>query len=996
MDSVYNFWFGENANTYSENYKLNTKLWFRASAAIDADISSKFRELMEAVAQNPIWDNARNSLCTLILLDQFSRHIHRGTADAFKYDSLALQVAEKIISEGWIDALSPVESLFVYFTFMHQESTQHVKRSITGLQNASLFANPRHTKVIQNFRASACRHLEILDRFQRYPHRNEALQRPSTAEELEFLNSHGSSLFMKSQRPRSQNSSRIPAKYETSSTSSSRFKILCLHGWRQNGRVFRMRCKKMIRELRDIADFHFPTSPTSYEPEGDQLEATLAAYETIPNYSNQCVWWISSENNEYYQHVDTSLAFLQQVWEREGPFDGVLGFAQGGTMASILDYKGFSPQFLILISSYVPRALEFKSMNQERLLKTPSIHILGLEDILVVPDRSRKLSQIFENSVLIEHSAGHFTPKNWPYPEMRQFISKFKPRSSTISSIIDDDYWERLILSTNSDNVTEIAQIVSEQLKQDLAVGYNIQRTYCKRSENSTNKSMDKCCEDKFHFDQPLNPLDAMCPSKCVDAMIGRRHSLNKRYHLSKLVAANIFTQLDELRQLACLNKALKILRNMRQRTHPDFNDKIVNHYSEARASENRRKALENVPLSHHITRPKPEPVTVCPLEDLQPLLEFLSRNPTVSHQMQFSRGTITLDGSLDLCKQVVGPGGIGPVLNAMNKASHVKRLLLGNNIVGNSGAQKIAAEILASNLECWYIAGNEFTCEGLTPIAESFKHNICCTSLYLKRNPLGPSSMKPLSDMLQVNHRIEILDLDNCGILDEGLETLLKAFGGTNCNTTLRVLWLSTNGITQKSAPLIADYISQSCMLTDLALSCNRVCDSGIEMIAQALAKNHTLQRLSFASNRIGPLGARYLSEALQNHPTIRFLNLGYSRSTDAVHELGNSLSDEGAVYMADLIRHNTVLRNLDLLHNSISQAGVNSIISALEHNTSLVKLQLTQFGKVHNEPGKEYIKAKLADNYAALTPDERTLADEASMPTYVRDIYSVYRTKF
>jgi len=76
-DNIYDFWFGPNANTYSENYKFNTKLWFHANIRTDAEIKFKFGDLVDSIAKNPILDNAKNALCSLIVLDQFPRHIHR-------------------------------------------------------------------------------------------------------------------------------------------------------------------------------------------------------------------------------------------------------------------------------------------------------------------------------------------------------------------------------------------------------------------------------------------------------------------------------------------------------------------------------------------------------------------------------------------------------------------------------------------------------------------------------------------------------------------------------------------------------------------------------------------------------------------------------------------------------------------------------------------------------------------------------------------------------
>ncbi|HEU4537101.1 MAG TPA: hypothetical protein VFS00_23430, partial [Polyangiaceae bacterium] len=78
---------------------------------------------------------------------------------------------------------------------------------------------------------------------------------------------------------------------------------------------------------------------------------------------------------------------------------------------------------------------------------------------------------------------------------------------------------------------------------------------------------------------------------------------------------------------------------------------------------------------------------------------------------------------------------------------------------------------------------------------------------------------------------------------------------------------------------------------------------------------------------------------------------------------------------------------------HNFISQTGVNAIRDALASNRTLVSLQLTQFGRVHNEPGKEEIRAALRRNLALMPGGAEALA-ELELPAHVREIYSVYRT--
>lgn len=982
-EQIYQFWFGDKS-TYDEHYKMNTKLWFGSNPQTDSKIKNMFTDIVESIATNPPINTEKDALCSIIALDQFTRHIYRGTSDAFKYDNLALNIAEKIINEKLIQNLSIIESVFVYFALLHQESIEHVKRAIEGFDRLLLYTLSHNIGNIQNFKRSAEEHLKILEHFGRYPHRNEALGRESTSEELEFLKSNlQRSKFMRSQLPTSgkqQNKINQINKINpnNSPATPNKLKILAIHGYRQNGNLFRMRTKKMVKELSDVAEFYFVSSPVVYYPDKEAKEAIDAAYEVTPDFNNQRVWWLSSEGNKHYKHNEESLEFLKQVFINQGPFDGIISFAQGATLAAVMTTKGFNMQFIICISGYYPRCDEFQYMNIPNSLPTKSLHILGKNDILVIPERSRKLHELFIDGVLIEHEGGHFVPNGWPFAEMKTFMKQFTPLNSEkkVETKVD---WTNLILSTNENNVEEIATKLAEELKKDFAIGYNIQQIECL---------------EKFRFDKPEKLETSICPSELINEMLGKRHTINRQYGLSKLIAAKLFTEVDPSKQLPCFEKAIQILKRMRKRELQKYEYKINQPSMKNMMQLNKTTDITDLALSQYVINPIPEAVVPCTLHELNPLLDFLNNNFPVNEETAFPKGTITTDGRLDLCKQVVGPNGIGPLLKAMNKSSHVKRLLLGNNIVSDSGAISIADEMRVSKLECFYIAGNLFTHEGIKHITEALKTNTYCTSLWLKRNPLGPLSMKHLVDMLEINKTLQVLDLVNCGILDEGLEILLKAFE-SNKNTTLKVLWLDTNGITYKSADLIANFIAANSSLVDLSLSCNRLCDIGIEKISKAIPLNTTLQRISFASNRIGPDGARYLSEALKDHKKINFVNLGFIKATSAVGEQGNFLGDIGAQYLSDMLKTNKSIRHLDLLHNSISQVGVNHIIEALKVNTTLVKLQLAQFGKTHNEPGKEFIKEKLESNYALLNEEEKVIVDEMILPWYIRDIYSVYRVK-
>jgi len=173
---VLTFWFDE----------LTAEQHFAKDAALDARIAERFGTLLRAAERCELaaWRaTAGGRLAEIIVLDQFSRNIYRGQARAFANDALALALAQELVA-GAHDRPLPVEQrAFAYLPFMHSESL------VVHVQALVLFDQPGLESNLRFERA----HLEILQRFGRYPHRNAVLGRTSTAQELAFLAQPGSS-----------------------------------------------------------------------------------------------------------------------------------------------------------------------------------------------------------------------------------------------------------------------------------------------------------------------------------------------------------------------------------------------------------------------------------------------------------------------------------------------------------------------------------------------------------------------------------------------------------------------------------------------------------------------------------------------------------------------------------------------------------------------------------------------------------------------------------
>lgn len=173
---VLNFWFNE----------LEPKDWFVSSSELDKAITSRFEDLLNSAAQSELFawrDSSQGRLAEVIVLDQFSRNIYRNTPKAFAQDPLALALAQEAISLGLDQELEAKQRSFLYMPFMHSES------AIIHQQAVELFKVPG----MENNYEFELKHKVIIDRFGRYPHRNDILGRVSSPEEVEFLTQPGSS-----------------------------------------------------------------------------------------------------------------------------------------------------------------------------------------------------------------------------------------------------------------------------------------------------------------------------------------------------------------------------------------------------------------------------------------------------------------------------------------------------------------------------------------------------------------------------------------------------------------------------------------------------------------------------------------------------------------------------------------------------------------------------------------------------------------------------------
>ena len=191
-EDVIDFWIGA-ANEDADAAKEKNKLWFQKSDETDAAIADQFgllhRRLIEDrdYASEFVDQGPNERLAAIIVLDQFSRNMFRGSAKAFAQDDVARELAEEGLTRGADKGLSEAKRIFFYIPFEHSEAAIDQVRSIALFTALYKDSRAAFRPLVESTLEYAYAHKAVIDRFGRYPHRNAALGRASTPEELDWL-----------------------------------------------------------------------------------------------------------------------------------------------------------------------------------------------------------------------------------------------------------------------------------------------------------------------------------------------------------------------------------------------------------------------------------------------------------------------------------------------------------------------------------------------------------------------------------------------------------------------------------------------------------------------------------------------------------------------------------------------------------------------------------------------------------------------------------------
>ena len=194
-EDVITFWLGRPAATHDE-FTQKIRRWFSTDKALDAEIRTRFGDAVQRARDGALDDWAqtpRGRLGLIILLDQFTRNLHRGTPRAYENDARALVLAEAGLDAHDDAEMSFEEKMFLYMPLAHAEDVSRQERHLALIAAAANAAPPGLEQAWPLATSHAKGYLDQIRRFGRFPHRNAILGRTCTQEEMAFLDSPSTS-----------------------------------------------------------------------------------------------------------------------------------------------------------------------------------------------------------------------------------------------------------------------------------------------------------------------------------------------------------------------------------------------------------------------------------------------------------------------------------------------------------------------------------------------------------------------------------------------------------------------------------------------------------------------------------------------------------------------------------------------------------------------------------------------------------------------------------
>ncbi|MEV4319620.1 ribonuclease inhibitor [Actinocrispum sp. NPDC049592] len=306
----------------------------------------------------------------------------------------------------------------------------------------------------------------------------------------------------------------------------------------------------------------------------------------------------------------------------------------------------------------------------------------------------------------------------------------------------------------------------------------------------------------------------------------------------------------------------------------------------------------------------------------LEPLLAWLRTGRQAPLRLDFPVGTALPDGRLDLCKSDLGPLGAKAVVEALPHGGPVRHLLLGTDQLGDEGAAKATEGAIEAGASTIYLGCNGIGEGGACTIATRIAASPGVVhGLWLKRNPLGPSGLQAIADLVATGNAPATIDLVQTGVTAPILDDLVEALAATR---VVRRLFLSGNplGGAEALTKLVRD-----CGLEELYLSACQLGDRGAAYVRAGL--NEGLKRLSVASNGISAHAMTGLFDAAVL-AGVEVLDLGRVRAAGVLDARDNRV--DAAALAETLSAGPHQLRHLDLRSTGLDGRGSVKLLAGAE----------------------------------------------------------------
>lgn len=192
---ILDHWIGPN-DLAAADFKPYQDLWYKYDPEVDTALREKFGDTLLAAERGELdsWlASPEGAVALIILFDQFSRNLYRGTADVYRNDARALDIARQVINNQWLDALSLPGQLMVFHPLMHAEDVDAQQQCVNLFEQLHETCNPAWQELVASHLKFVRGHADIVEQFGRFPHRNAQLGRESTDAEKTHLEADGRS-----------------------------------------------------------------------------------------------------------------------------------------------------------------------------------------------------------------------------------------------------------------------------------------------------------------------------------------------------------------------------------------------------------------------------------------------------------------------------------------------------------------------------------------------------------------------------------------------------------------------------------------------------------------------------------------------------------------------------------------------------------------------------------------------------------------------------------